>query len=186
MSDPRPSWKSMDDEQCAVFIRTQMAAGKSFGDMAAMFCDTTRNAILGKRHRLQAKGIVFQPANPKGSNDLKVTPARARAVPARRSKPAQMPIAVVRKQTAAVAEVAVEAPADEFMAISKSVAFLPIPGIVPIPITDLPNRMRCRWPVETGEERHFACGAATVSENHVYCASHRRLSVRGAQSQGAY
>lgn len=189
MSDPRPSWKTMNDEQCAAFLRQQMGEGKSFGEMAAMFCDTTRNAILGKRHRLVAKGIALPPANPRGGYERPIAKAKTAARPASRSLPSQkvpapkqVPVKAVKQP---VAHAIVDAQKEEAVAISKSAAFLPIPGIAPIQIADLPNRLRCRWPVDVDHERHFACGAATLSDTHVYCAPHRRLAVRSAQPQGA-
>lgn len=184
MSDPRPSWKTMTDEQCAAFLRQQMGEGKSFGEMAAMFCDTTRNAILGKRHRLQAKGYSFPAANPKGGYAQPAAKAKKIAAPTRRPAPApkQVPVKAVKQP---VSHAIVDAQKEEAVAISKSAAFLPIPGIAPIQIADLPNRLRCRWPVDVDHERHFACGAATLSDTHVYCAPHRRLAVRSAQPQGA-
>lgn len=188
MSDSRPSWKAMSDEQCADFIRTQMVARKSFGEMAAMFCDTTRNAILGKRHRLVAKGFAFPQANPVGRAVVASPVVKVRREPSPRPVRAPQPRPERRAppvKAAPVTAVEIEDDTPEEPTILKADAFLPIPGIVPIPITDLPNRMRCRWPVETDQERHFACGAETVSENHVYCAPHRRLAVRSAQHQGA-
>jgi len=189
MTGPLPDWLTMPRPERVEMLRTLVGRGFSMGQIACKFQNASRNAIIGLVHRVEkAEGKPMKRCNLTGTRPRKnsaptIHIPKKKPPVSRRPTPAEVQVSTpVEVEIRQLAEL--HAPVD-IDRIAKADAFVPIPGITPIPITELPNRMRCRWPVETPGERHFACGADTASETHVYCAPHRRLSLRGAQSQGA-
>ena len=158
-------------------IRSLAEQGFSLSKIAGHFQNCTRNAVISRVQRVEAK---------RGKMDRQVSKAYTASgkriatdnpVQASRSAKKQ-PAAKVAKQVSAEAE-------SQAVQLSKADAFKPLEGVSPLPIVDLPNRNRCRWPVDVQDSSsHFACGAGTVSDTHVYCATHRLVSM-GRQPQGA-
>ena len=194
MSSPLPDWRSVPRDERITKVRRLLADGLSMGRIAAHFQNASRNAVIGLVHRVEASE-----GKPMKRNSHKQSLKRARAASTPTPKPkswrrpfsAKGPAAIAPPRTAkpqkikTPVEVEIRQPVEVDLRIPRDQAFQPIPGVKPLPLTDLPNRMRCRWPVDMPGERHFACGAGTLSETHVYCAPHRLLSIRGAQRQGA-
>jgi GcrA cell cycle regulator len=194
MSAPLPDWRSLPRDERIKRIRRLLADGLSMGRIAAHFQNVTRNAIIGLVHRVEA--AEGEPMK-RNSHKQSLRTARAASTPAPKPKSWRKPFKAKEPATVVPShatepqkiqtpvEVQISQPLEVDLRIPRDQAFQPIPGVKPLPLTDLPNRLRCRWPLDTPGERHFACGAGTASETHVYCAPHRLLSIRGAQSQGA-
>lgn len=180
-----PDWQKLTTAQREGMVRPLAEQGLTCAQIAASFRNTSRSAVVGLLHRLEKKmGKPLKRNHLRHVSSKKAEVAKVPRAPQRRSKAFKK---IADGLTEALSKVRQEVTptAPDLTYIPKAGAFLPIPGTTPIPIFDLPNRMRCRWPVDVaGQELHFACGATTAT-GHVYCAPHRRLAVRGAQHQGA-
>lgn len=167
----RPDWTAMDGKKRDALILKYFQEGLSASMVAAKFANASRNAVIGRRHRMEAKGIVFKAAKRGGR------PRVPRDSGIRR----QSAVTAVTKpnnalQASTVNKVLMRA-VDPGISIAKVEAFKPIPGTKPIALVDIPARCKCRWPVDSDQPGHFYCGQPTVTEFNVYCATHRRLSV---------
>ncbi len=194
MSSPLPDWRSLPRDERIKKVRMLLADGLSMGQIAAHFQNVTRNVIIGLVHRVEA--AEGEPMK-RNSHKQSLKAARKTSKPApkpmswRKPVSVKAPAAIVPSRVTkpqniqAPVDIQIREPVEVEHRIPRDKAFLPIPGIEPLPITELPNRMRCRWPVDVPGELHFACGAQTITDDHPYCATHRLLSIRGAQPQGA-
>ena len=140
-----PPWTPEDD---ATLLRLQLE-GFSAAEIGRTM-HKTRNAIIGRLHRLRDKGIGLPKQSPRKSEELRakaenVGPGIRLAHPVSR-EPWRVP---------------------------KAEAFKPLPGTEPIPLIGRPA-FTCAWVVE-GEGADALCCGQRVSAG-AYCASHRALA----------
>jgi GcrA cell cycle regulator len=120
----------------------------------------TRNAIIGKVHRLGLP-LRAQAAQP-------VKRPKKLAFP----KPPRVPKAAVASNVKSVG-IPVEGTQ---LAVIKSDAFKPPVGTDRIMISDLTSST-CKWPLgDPGADDFTYCGSPTCSRRDVYCDDHRRIA----------
>jgi GcrA cell cycle regulator len=167
---------SWTDERVEL-LRKLWLDGLSASQIAAELSNgITRNAVIGKVHRLGLSGRVKAPGTV-GSSDA--APA-ARAKPAAPQRPATpRPIApvVIGATALALKPRATPAPAP---APRESVV---IPLTERVTIMELREAM-CRWPLgdPTNPEFRF-CGARTSEAGAPYCVSHAQLAYQPVQDR---
>lgn len=193
MSSHLPDWRSLPRDERIKKVRHLLDDGLSMGQIAAHFQNASRNAVIGLVRRVEA--AEGEPMKRNSHKQALKVARKASPAPKPKSwrsplKPAKTdaPVPVLPKIKAPV-EVQISTPVEVELApdtrISREKAFLPLDGITPIALIDIPHRSRCRWPVDVPGEMHFACGAQTITDDHPYCATHRRISIEGAKPQGA-
>lgn len=157
-----------NDEQIAA-LRKMWSDGLSATKIAAQLGGASRNAVLGKVHRLRlqerAPGCAPKPKTERIATRKKLQLARP-------PKPTVKPLV-------GQAQFARKKPDPVKVAEVKSIELRPAPIDMPKPLrkalVDL-GRNDCRWPVE-GEKSHtLFCGHPAPSESS-YCPGHHRLSV---------
>lgn len=145
---------SWTDERVALLKRL-WGEGKTAAEIAKLIGGVTRNAVIGKAHRLKLSGRV----SPIQENGEGVAVARAprKTAETRVARPAKV---TSRDMIAAVMMPKVE----EDFCIGEGVQ-----------LVDLKERM-CRWPVGDPKEEGFKfCGDKT-SEGMTYCDHHCRMA----------
>lgn len=146
-------------------LRILWDSGLSASRCAAELGGTSRNAVIGKLHRLRiserAKGEISRPKR----STKAVAPKKARVAPGTKSV-ARAPTEVVQK---------IE-PVFPVCAKPDFEADLPVSGRVPL--FDL-KASSCRWPFgDPGAPDFGFCGAsrAALVESRPYCAEHEQLA----------
>nr|RAV93400.1 GcrA cell cycle regulator [Aerococcus urinae] len=133
-------------------LKRLWADGLSAGQIAKRLGGVTRNAVIGKVHRLGLSG--------------RVTPSRpARPIPAPRP-PRADPVKIIRP------------PVEEPMPVMPQIAaaLSEHTGGAPRAVIELRNRY-CKWPIGSPEDEGFHfCGAPRPSEAQPYCAAHARIA----------
>lgn len=160
MNDPGNTWS---DERVELLKRL-WAEGLSASQIAASMGGVTRNAVIGKVHRLGLSGRAKAAASPA---------AKPRKAPPPRPAPTVLrsPAPVVRGNTALAQ--AIEPDIEPFITEAPVVA--PVDVVVPIServtIMELRESM-CRWPLGDPTSADFRfCGSRTVT-GLPYCAHH--------------
>lgn len=120
---------------------------------AALGMDVTRNAVIGKVHRLKL------PKRP--------TPVATNAIPEPKPKPKPKP--TVRAKPVYRPPPRPEIPIEPTRI--KAEAWQPLPGTVPVTMDDL-ERGQCRWPLGT-ELPFLFCGCEALPDRP-YCEAHTR------------
>lgn len=132
--------------------------GKSGHECATIIgCGLTRNAVIGKVHRLKLPKRLSQ--SPYANEHVRHIPKPRQP---RVRKPKALKFGVVRKMP--------EFEPDPVPAIG---AWEPLPGTVPVPLIDLSGDA-CRWPI--GEPLVGFCGCRAM-EGRPYCAAHYARSI---------
>lgn len=120
----------------------------------------SRSSVAGYLNRARATGDL-PPAKP-----VSVAANRKRGAPG--GKPGRKLIEARRKAK-------VKPEPQPIITITEAAAWDPIPGVEPIPLTEL-EPGRCKWPCYEGDEPRLFCGApADLGEP--YCRSHAHLSL---------
>lgn len=181
---------SWNDERIAT-LKKMWQQGKSASEIADKLGGITRNAVIGKAHRLGLSGRpspIKAPTPKKPAASVK-KPAAASAAPAKKAAapaPKAAPVAAPKKAPVAAAPVPKTAPkpapAKQTTANAPGKPAEPVilaalanmtsrsDGKI-VSILELKERM-CRWPVGDPKEAGFGyCGADGVS-GHPYCAEH--------------
>jgi GcrA cell cycle regulator len=128
------------------------AEGMSAAQIAAEFSGISRNAVLGKVHRLRASGVTLGrrpqvPAKPKASRSRPALPPRV----------AFMSLPAIRKPT------------------PKRAPALPPDKSTHCTLMDL-NDKRCRWPIGDPQKAHMLYCGATPEAGKSYCPHHCRIA----------
>lgn len=153
----KPSWKALTKAQkLDVLQEYWIGGGVTAEQLAAMFCDATKNMIIGHVHRAKLhRGKVVAMRGERGPRKARV-PTKRKIVAANDETP----------------------PAGEFDELAPSrvqelIRTLrePLPGCPPVALLDLPERPRpCRFPVQGGY-----CGCPAM-EDRPYCETHYAIA----------
>lgn len=148
--------------------------GQSSGEIARHM-GKTRNAVIGKLHRLKRRGHPIKRASSTREQILATAAARRTTAPKRRRRTQdeindefaviqRVRLILVRKGSAAEKPTATPSPYKGLDAWS------PLPGIEPLPLLKL-TALSCRWPIELAntDDHHF-CGAMKIGGP--YCLHH--------------
>jgi GcrA cell cycle regulator len=167
------SWTDERVEHLKKMWLEGLSASQIAGELAN---GVTRNAVIGKVHRLGLSGRVKSPAP---------APARARAKarPEDESRPedaARPPVAPVVHGNLALAAEARPAPAPAPRSSGEEVV---IPISQRVSIMELRESM-CRWPLGDPSTADFRyCGAKNQTGLGPYCAHHARIAYQPAQDR---
>jgi GcrA cell cycle regulator len=159
---------SWTDERVTL-LRQLWEDGQSASKIAAQLGGVTRNAVIGKVHRLGLSGRVIKPAED---------------VAAARRKPVQE----VEIETA-IAVVEAEAPEPVAILAHRPAPDFPVPAAAPEPVAlaasqrvtimDLRESM-CRWPIGDPTTPEFGfCGARSIT-GLPYCTHHAQIAYQPA------
>ncbi|MCJ8142758.1 GcrA family cell cycle regulator [Ancylobacter sp. A5.8] len=151
-------------------LKKLWSEGLSASQIAAELGGVTRNAVIGKVHRLGLSGRAKAVAAP-APRPRKPRPSAPTAVPARPAVHGNAALATVVR---AVAEPEPEEVAD------------PVANVIPMAdrctILDL-TEFTCRWPVgDPGKQDFFYCGSRTKT-GLPYCAYHARIAYQPVQDR---
>lgn len=182
--------------------------GMSASQIAGQFSNVSRNAIIGKVHRLAAKGVAITlsktghrgPAKPKAQKVVAKAELTFRATKLFGTTAAAVitdGVDLAIAQAEALIE-AHKAPATGFGLapwvrtsiepavkpapyIARDEAFEPIPGVEPVP----KHSPGCKWPVDGREGTGLlACGSSDKLPTEVYCRGHAQLAYNVGAKRG--
>lgn len=172
-----------DDDQVNELVRLWDAGG-SAGTIAKQL-GITKNAVLGKIHRLRKAGHrIKRPSLTRSAINTASAAASAARNARRRSRDeinetmgAAARVRLIIAGNGAVIEKP-EGKPSPYESVNVT-AWQPLPGVQPLPLMRL-SVMSCRWPVEiaASDEHHF-CGAMKI--NGPYCLHHARLGKSNVQ-----
>lgn len=161
-----PSWT---DERCEL-LRKYFAENKAASEIAAALGGVTRNAVIGKLHRLglmRKDGLAPRAGRPKSKIKSRPNPAYSRLITPKKRNTTE------------------EDRISNFFTPPEQPA-RPYDG-APIGLLDLSNAS-CRWPVAEGRRSEFLfCGSPTADllNGRPYCAFHYRLSIQPKLPRGS-
>ena len=156
-------------EERVAELKKLWAEGHSASQIAKRLGSVTRNAVIGKVHRLGLSG--------------RATPSRPVKRPPRlaRPKPQQMPRQVARTGNTALAVREAAAPAPHVEAES-SIEPQRLPNGDMVTVLTVKDTM-CKWPIGDPADASFGfCGHAT-HDGAVYCAEHARVAFQPAKKR---
>lgn len=199
---PRADWS---EDRIEIMLRL-WRDGHSASEIARTFGDVTRNAVIGKLHRLgaQDRGAAAAPTTqrkPKASGAQR-RKLQAPVVPRKpyenaghnfrassKAKPACAPLIFGSKAKIARATIGANGQVYAKTASPKAIMvrgepFAALEGSAPKPWENRVNGKECCWPIDHAEGVHSCClpvsKAAGVSS---YCDQHRALSMAPSQPQ---
>ena len=155
-------------------LKTLWREGLSASQIANKLGGVSRNAVIGKVHRLGLEGRA-KPNSPK-----KVEEPAAQAAPEPASAPAEEPSAPEPKPTVVEAANDAGTPADAANAEGDDDVVVPIPRR--LKLTELTERT-CKWPIgdPMHDDFHF-CGNE-ADEGRPYCEYHSGLAFQPASER---
>lgn len=162
-------------------LKTLWAEGLSASQIAGVLGEVTRNAVIGKVHRLGLAGRA-KSSSTAGSRTPK--PAATTRRSAKIAKPAATPAAAAGYSSVGAA-VLQSCPADQ-QAPLKAVALNPEAHCdqEKTGILDL-NDGTCRWPIgDPGQEGFHFCGQNPRASGGPYCDFHARIAYQPVQQRG--
>ena len=170
---------SWTDERIST-LKKMWQQGKSASEIAEKLGGVTRNAVIGKAHRL---GLSGRPS-PIKKVVKKAAPAPAKKAPPvapKASAPVAKPAAPAKQPSATAAPSAKALPKASSATIpTKPVEAAPLAALANatsrsdgkiISILELTEK-NCRWPVGDPKDPGFGYCGAGVYQNHPYCAEH--------------
>ncbi len=160
----KPTWT----EERVARLRELWAEGLSASEIARELGGVTRNAVIGKVHRLR---LERRAPSRRGTAAKNARPAP----PSRRRPPAVSGTAALKPEPEA-AQKAMPAPKPR----RARLVFPPPPAEGRIKDIMKLTRHTCRWPIgDPGEEGFAYCGAQ-VSAGHPYCEHHARMAYQSS------
>jgi GcrA cell cycle regulator len=156
-------------------LKTLWSEGLSASQIAAELGAVTRNAVIGKVHRLGLSGRAkpqVQPSRPQ--MPATGTASRVKAAPTR--SVAQAPVSRTTAHPVSVGATALKADtlAEQVLATAPAVDLEP-PTFERVTILSL-NEQTCKWPIgDPGKPDFFFCGRKS-DVGIPYCAFHARLA----------
>lgn len=142
--------------------------GLSASQIAKQLGGVTRNAVIGKVHRLGLSGR----ATPSRPAVAKQSRSQSRVFGETRVKPAYI-IVGSGDGTTVLEKPPGHAPREEFDATK----FEPLPGVVPVPF-EARTGWQCRWPVDGFTGRGALCCGLDSGEGQPYCTAHTKASIK--------
>lgn len=145
-------------------LKKLWAEGRSVGEIAAELGGVSRNAVIGKAHRLHLVPHVNAPEHGKPSVSVpRVAKPFIRTARLPKAKVDLVKVAAVKKMV-------------------ERTSALPAPAPLNFTLLEL-NHGDCRWPVSGDGAKTLFCGHK-VEAGKSYCACHCRMSVgRGTESE---
>jgi len=193
-------WTGMSTEERDILLEAFCKQGLTSSKIALQFVNCSRNAVVGRVHRLQAQGKKirlggYQSNSPRSKKRKPVDTQAEAAKPdllvienpklAKKSREYDhsldaLPLIVtvepkVGSLSADVASFIDQALSPTLTADQRrDMSFQPLPGVAFISQLDLSSNT-CRWPVNgTFGREPIHCGAPCIP--HTYCEAHRRLA----------
>jgi GcrA cell cycle regulator len=161
MTDAGATWT---DERVEL-LKKLWTDGLSASQIAAELGNVTRNAVIGKVHRLGLSGRA---------KDVKATSAAPRARKATRAPSAPAPIAPQAHSNVVLAPVPLQ-PVRQEPTVMVEEDDMAIPMSERVTIMDLRESM-CRWPMGDPTKPEFRfCGARSIT-GLPYCTHHARIA----------
>lgn len=166
-------------------LRKLWLEGLSASKIAGVLgCAITRNAVIGKVHRMgmsgRAKTTSSLPTRPRAKEEVQIRAPERMVVASPR---ASMPMPVVRGNTALAMDLA------PVMATAPHVETKPMNENVVIPISERVTIMElresmCKWPLGDPMSADFRyCGARSPSGGGPYCLPHARVAYQPANDR---
>lgn len=143
-------------------LKKLWSEGKTAAEIAGELGGVTRNAVIGKAHRLKLSSRV----SPIQQNKKKTAKPEADSVPVKKEKPA----AKSNKTAAAAPKTR---PAEEVAIIQKGDG---------VHMAELKERM-CRWPIGDPRDAEFRFCGCKVHSGLPYCAEHAKMAYQAATRQ---
>lgn len=151
------------NETAVETLKKLWAEGRSVGEIAAELGGVSRNAVIGKAHRLHLVAHVNAPEHGKPIVRVPVAKPFIRTARLPKAKVDPVKVAAVKKMV-------------------ERTAALPAPAPLNFTLLEL-NHGDCRWPVSGDGAKTLFCGH-NVEAGKSYCACHGRMSVgRGTESE---
>ncbi len=155
-------------------LKTLWSDGLSASQIAAELGAVTRNAVIGKVHRLGLSGRSkpqVQPARPTVAAPPRVKTASR---PVAQTQPAGRPAAPVRPITIGATALKADAETGQVLAVAPAAEIEP-PAFEKVTILSLTENT-CKWPVgDPGKPDFFFCGRKS-DVGIPYCAFHARIA----------
>ena len=148
-------------EERIALLQKLWGQGMSASQIATQLQGVTRNAVIGKIHRL-GKRPEGASASPRPTRAFSPPARRAVAPEARRAAPQQ--------------------PQDWTARPFRRAALLETPGLATS--TTLEARM-CRWPIGDPDEQGFSFCGRSAEGSRPYCQGHSRLAYKGSTGSEA-
>jgi GcrA cell cycle regulator len=159
-------------------LKKMWQSGKSASEIAEKLGGVTRNAVIGKAHRLGLSGrpspIKVQPKKAKAA-----APAPKKALPPKAAMPPKKQVIAPAKPVAAAPKIAPKThhssgkslPPTEAAPLAALANATSRPDGKIISILEVSERL-CRWPVGDPREPGFGYCGSDAANGHVYCAEH--------------
>jgi GcrA cell cycle regulator len=174
---------SWTDERVEI-LRHMWLEGRSASQISAVLgSGLTRNAVIGKVHRLGLAGRVKPGTGPNepvpAPQRMQAAPRRAAAAPARDAAPTIMTSAPMTQGATALA---MEAEPQSQLQVARVEEEVVVPMSLRVTIVDLKEAM-CKWPLGDPTTPDFRyCGSATAPAGP-YCQHHAKLAYQPAQDR---
>jgi GcrA cell cycle regulator len=174
---------SWTDERVEI-LRHMWLEGRSASQIsAALGSGLTRNAVIGKVHRLGLAGRVKPGTDP---NDSVAMPQRVQAAPRRAasapSRSASPTIMASTPMTHGATALAMDAEPQAQLQIARVEEDVVVPMSLRVTIVDLKESM-CKWPLGDPTSPDFRyCGSGTTGAGP-YCQHHAKLAYQPAQDR---
>jgi GcrA cell cycle regulator len=156
-------------------LKTLWSEGLSASQIAAELGAVTRNAVIGKVHRLGLSGRAKPQVQP--SRPTVAAPPRVKAAPSRpvaQSQSVSRPQAPVRPISIGATALKANPEAEEALAVAPMAEIEP-PVFEKVTILSL-TESTCKWPVgDPGKPDFFFCGRKSDT-GIPYCAFHARIA----------
>ena len=139
-------------EERVTLLKKLWGEGKTASEIAKIIGDVTRNAVIGKAHRLKLSGrsSPIQNAAKKTANKIQKEASNTNMEPAKRGRPKRMPV--------------------------EPSASIPVKRVK---LADLKDR-QCRWPLGDPRDDDFSfCGCGSMP-GIPYCSDHAQVAYQMA------
>tara|TARA_R110000868_G_scaffold145660_4_gene366003 strand:- start:2700 stop:3236 length:537 start_codon:yes stop_codon:yes gene_type:complete len=159
MSEISPTWTDERVER----LKQLWSEGHSASEVAKTLGGITRNAVIGKVHRLKLSGRARPVGPPKEKKSRILAGSRRRSSPTRtfaknRKKLTQRPASEISPATEALIASDIPAPVG--------------PGVTLMML----NPKMCKWPIGEPEDFGFHFCAHTVRDGYPYCTHHALIA----------
>jgi len=165
-------------EERVALLTKLWAEGLSASQIATQLGGVTRNAVIGKRHRLGLTGRAKPSSPPRKAATRKKAASKGARTPAASAKPKAKPVRTpsVPRKPRVVAQAAPPPPPPLEAKLQADGTFATI-----LTITEY----MCKWPIgDPGADNFRFCGRKTDQEEP-YCLAHSRVAYQPSRRRGA-